>query len=70
MENDIDNANLTKIRTETSKLLADMEHDLSKRHNWAEQERHWKAQRIYWWILAVLGFIAVLINGFKPLWSS
>lgn len=43
---------------------------LAKEHNWAEQERHYVAQQKYWKWIIIFGFLALIINGLKPLWSN
>ncbi len=58
------------------KLTRDIKQDLAREHNWDEQEKHWLIQQShwtnqqkYWYWLVALGFVAVLVNGFKSLWS-
>ncbi len=65
------------------KLTRDIKQDLAREHNWDAQEKHWEnqdkqwdiqkthwlQQQKYWRWVFLLGFVAVLVNGFKSLWS-
>ncbi len=66
----------TKL-TELAKISADIKESLAREHNWAQQEqhytaqqRHYDAQQRQWKWVVILGFIAILINGLKSLWSN
>ncbi len=54
---------LDEIRSRIYKILA-------QEHNWAAQERHYAAQQRQWKWVIILGFVAILINGFKSLWGG
>lgn len=70
--------NLDQLRDalERDKLIQDIETELSRRHNWAEQEQHWQANQqhwqsmqehfkrmqIAWWITALLGISGLLVT--------
>ncbi len=70
---------LQKLRTETSKMLADMEHNIEQRHHWIEtreirsnhwretreaQFNHWRRQQYYWIGTVIFAIVAILASPF------
>ncbi|MFV2058445.1 MAG: hypothetical protein ACC707_18430 [Thiohalomonadales bacterium] len=49
--------------SELDQRLADIRKSLAQEHHWEEQQKQWK------WVV-VLGFVAILVNGFKSLWGG
>ncbi|MFV2058440.1 MAG: hypothetical protein ACC707_18405 [Thiohalomonadales bacterium] len=59
---------VTKL-TELDEIRSRIYKSLAQEHNWAAQERHYEAQQRQWTWVVILGFVAILINGLKSLWS-
>jgi len=72
-----------KIAIEINKMRADMRHDIehelhweanrqhweTNRQHWEANLKHWDKQEKHWKYIYFLGFVAVIINGLKSLWS-
>ena len=58
LEQQLNEFKLMKIKTEQEMLS-----ELSRRHNWEQQEKHWQRQGIYWACLVVVGIAAIIANA-------
>jgi len=63
-----------KLRIETRKMMADMEHDADTRnHRQAEREdreTHYKAQQRYWIIIAIVASLGIILNAVAKILPS
>ncbi len=70
-----DDTELNKIRVETSRMLADMEHNIKQEMHWEaqqkqwtvthdEQSKHWEAQRRHWIGVVIIASIAMAASPF------
>jgi len=76
-----DELEFKKLRVETRKMLADMEHDISQREHWKEtrdqrlesndaQIAHWKRQQRYWTIIAIVAALGIILNAIAKILPS